>query len=186
MKLRVAVLTLMVCALTMLGFQAYTHFAVNPPITDIAGTRSVTHQNTSNGYWISYTYHDAIRGSDGMQDDAAAWATCKKEAVRGILIKSIGSASASVWTPATTSLGPSKGKYHVRAETEPGWWTGPKVDDKRGEYNGQINRVANESSTNWGNDFLSHVTCHAKAKVSNRSGEVHAEGDWDGEPHIWP
>ena len=46
MKLRFALLTIMVCALTMFGFKAYTHFAMNPPITDIAGTRSVTHQNT--------------------------------------------------------------------------------------------------------------------------------------------
>ena len=82
MKFRFAFLTLLICALTTLGFKAYTHWAADPGITDIAGNRSVTHQNTEGGFWVSYTYYDAIRGSDNMQDDSAAWATCKKEAAR--------------------------------------------------------------------------------------------------------
>ena len=44
MKFRFAFLTLLICALTTLGFKAYTHWAADPGITDIAGNRSVTHQ----------------------------------------------------------------------------------------------------------------------------------------------
>ena len=183
MKLRLRFLTIAICAIVTIGFEGHTHWAPNPDVETIAGTKKTTHKNTDDGFLILHNFYNAVMNSKQLQD-ASAWANCEKK-VKGPR-RSVGTASATIYAPETTSLGRSKGKYHVRAETEPGWWTGPKVDEKRAEYNGQVNRSVSKSSTNWGNTFLSHVTCYAKAFLSNRTGDAWAEGNWDGDPHIWP